>query len=82
MQSSHNQSSEVPTGETHSCPTRRDGSEGLIAQTVTTALCQTRQRSSYHKCWACAHRNSGELRAVPPKLKLAGAEDSARAITG
>jgi len=82
MQSSQNQSSEAPSviaGEdTLTCPTRRDGSEGLIAQTVTAPLCQTRQRSSYHKCWSCANRNNNDMRSSAPKLKLAGAENSVR----
>ena len=86
MQSSQNQSSEIASTDevedTFACPTRRDGSEGLIAQTVTAPLCQTRQRSSYHKCWSCARRNNNDMRSVVPKLKLAGAEESARSNTG
>jgi hypothetical protein len=86
MQSSHNQSSEVLSlasqSETHTCPTRRDGAEGLIAQTVTSALCQTRQRGGYHKCWSCANRNSQALRPDAPKLRLAGTDAEPRAITG
>jgi len=85
MQSSQDQSSEGASADaaedTFACPTRRDGSEGLIAQTVTAPLCQTRQRSSYHKCWSCARRNNNDMRPAP-KLKLAGAEVSARANTG
>lgn len=58
-------------GPTHrTCPTRPDGSEGLIAQTIQAPVCQDRQRQLYHKCWNCAHRNGAELLPPAPVLQL------------
>lgn len=38
------------------CPTRPDGAHSLIAQSITPAVCLQRQRSHYHKCFACQYQ--------------------------
>ncbi len=42
------------------CPTRADGVETLIAHWIAPSCCQERQRTHYHKCFTCAHRNGAE----------------------
>ena len=54
-----------PNSSMRECPTRRDGAEVLIAQKLTTEMCQSRQRGYYHKCWSCAHRNGAVERPAP-----------------
>ena len=46
------------------CPTRPDGGDPLICHQIDRALCQSRQRALYHKCFTCAHRNDT---GKPPK---------------
>jgi hypothetical protein len=70
-----------PSRHLHHCPTRADGVEALISQTVTTPMCQDRQRGSYHKCWKCAFRNGAAFRRVPVlKLTPALGRPSAEAV--
>ena len=54
----------------HQCPTRQDGAEVLISQTVTKPMCQDRQRRYYHKCWSCVHRNGTVAARPAPVLEL------------
>ena len=86
MQSSMNggskQTSSDTTGDGFPCPTRRDGLEALIAQTVTPSMCQSRQRNSYHKCWSCARRDVLESRERVPTLKLTDAQPQRSAEVG
>jgi hypothetical protein len=51
-----------------SCPTRADGLEVLIAHSISTEICQERQRRLYHKCFTCALRGRAvaEPRGLPP----------------
>jgi hypothetical protein len=44
------------------CPTRADGSDALIEQSITRLQCQKRQREHYHKCPTCEHRNGAPVR--------------------
>lgn len=43
---------------TRVCPTRADGRAALFAHKLTVAQCQDRQRSRYHKCFACRYNNA------------------------
>jgi hypothetical protein len=49
--------SDIPNGM-HVCPTRIDAAPVLFAHTVTTPMCQQRQREHYHKCFTCVHNNA------------------------
>ena len=44
-------------GELHVCPTRIDRAAVLFAHRVSKAMCQSRQRGHYHKCFSCAWNN-------------------------
>lgn len=59
-----------PNESLRQCPTRRDGAEVLIAQTVTPAMCQDRQRGLYHKCWTCIHRQGAAVARPAPVLRM------------
>ena len=40
------------------CPTRIDGSPGLVTHKITRGVCQDRQRGRYHKCFTCSYNNA------------------------
>jgi len=62
-----------PAAEHRQCPTRPDGADPLIAHAIDVATCQGRQRSQYHKCYTCVHRNAGPASdhpaPLPPSLR-------------
>jgi hypothetical protein len=65
------------------CPTRADGADPLIVHWILRPRCQERQRSNYHKCYTCAHKNGVSAgapgRNVLPPLGREVARELARA---
>ena len=54
-----------PDHQRRLCPTRTNGANSLIAHWITPDVCLTRQRTGYHKCFACAYRGLAAGAVLP-----------------
>lgn len=63
------------------CPTRSGGGHSLIAHLITPAACLERQRSNYHKCFACAYRGLAADAVLQEPSRVEAPEPAAPAAT-